>query len=119
MSEKDLKQRTKAFTIRILDLVDKLPFSTVNKVIANQLARSGSSVGANYRASLRARSDNEFLSKMNIVLEEADETLFWLEIIDEKGIIENKEIQPLIKEANELVAIFVTTIKNTRTRLNN
>lgn len=119
MSEKDLKIRTKNFTIAILEIVDKLPSTTVNNVIANQLAKSGSSVGANYRASLRARSDNEFLSKMNIVLEEADETLFWLEIIDEKGIIENKEIQQLIREANELVAIFVTTIKNTRNRLNN
>lgn len=119
MKEYDLKKRTKSFTISILNLVDNLPLKTSTKIIANQLGRSGSSVGANYRASLRARSDNEYVSKLNIVLEEADESLFWLEVLEELNIIENDKLKPLLKEANELTAIFVTTLKNTKTRINN
>ncbi|WP_339836694.1 four helix bundle protein [uncultured Flavobacterium sp.] len=119
MKEYDLKKRTKSFTISILNLVDNLPLKTSTKIIANQLGRYGSSVGANYRASLRARSDNEYVSKLNIVLEEADESLFWLEVLEELNIIENDKLKPLLKEANELTAIFVTTLKNTKTRINN
>jgi len=119
MKEFDLKKRTKAFTISILNLVDNIPMKTSTRIIANQLGRSGSSVGANYRASLRARSDNEFLSKMNIVLEEADESLFWLEVLQDLNVVDNKELKELLNEANELTAIFVTTLKNTKNRINN
>lgn len=118
MKEFDLKKRTKSFTISILNLVDNLPLKTSTKIIANQLGKSGSSVGANYRASLRSRSDNEYVSKMNIVLEETDETLFWLEVLEELNIIESDKLKPLLSEANELTAIFVTTLKNTKTRIN-
>lgn len=118
MKEFDLKKRTKSFTISILNLVDNLPVKNSTRIIANQLGRSGSSVGANYRASLRARSDNEYLSKMNIVLEEADESLFWLEVLQELKIIENQDLKALLDEANELTAIFVTTLKNTKNRIN-
>lgn len=84
MKEFDLKKRTKSFTISILNLVDNLPMKNSTRIIANQLGKSGSSVGANYRAFITgARSDNEYLSKMNIVLEETDESHFWLEVLQE------------------------------------
>ncbi|WP_430399116.1 four helix bundle protein [Flavobacterium sp.] len=118
MKEFDLKKRTKTFTISILNLVDSLPSKSSTRIIVNQLGRSGSSVGANYRASLRARSDNEFLSKMNIVLEEADESLFWLEVLQDLNFVDNNTLKELLNEANELTAIFVTTLKNTKTRIN-
>lgn len=84
MADYDLKLRTKKFSLSIIDSVDLIPPKVSTKVISYQLAKSGTSVGANYRASLRARSDKEFISKMNIVLEESDESMFWLEIIQEK-----------------------------------
>ena len=118
MKEFDLKKRTKSFTISILKLIDKKKTKNSTKIIANQLGRSGSSVGANYRASLRARSDNEYVSKLNIVLEESDETLFWLEVLQELNVLNNNELQEYIIEANELTAIFVTTLKNTKKRIN-
>ncbi|MVO10391.1 four helix bundle protein [Flavobacterium sp. TP390] len=119
MSEKDLKTRTKSFTLSILDIVEEITPTISSKVIIYQISKSGTSVGANYRASCRARSDKEFLSKMNIVLEETDETLFWLEIIKERNLIKNDKIKKAILEANELVSIFVTIIKNTRKRIEN
>ena len=82
----------------IIDLAEKLPTTYIVKVIANQIVRSGTSVGANYRAVCRARSDREFISKMNIVLEEADETLFWLEIIKEKLWISNTDLDKFGKK---------------------
>ena len=84
MTTNELKLRTKNFSLTIIDLVEKLPNSISVRVVANQIVKSGTSVGANYRAVCRARSDREFVSKMNIVLEEADETLFWIEIIMDK-----------------------------------
>jgi four helix bundle protein len=117
--DKDLKNRTKQFTIRILNFAGSLEYSIVKKIVVNQIAKSGSSVGANYRSACRGRSDAEFLSKLNIVLEEADESLFWLEVIEEMNWQNNEELKSLIKEANELTAIFVTIIKNTKTRINN
>ena len=116
--DKDLKNRTKQFTIGIFNFAESLDYSIVKKVVVNQITKSGSSVGANYRSACRGRSDAEFLSKMNIVLEEADETLFWLEIIEEMNWKNNDELQRLLKEANELIAIFVTIIKNTKNRIN-
>jgi four helix bundle protein len=116
--DKDLKNRTKQFTINILNFAESLEYSIVKKIIVNQIAKSGSSVGANYRSACRGRSDAEFLSKMNIVLEEADETLFWLEVIQEMNWKNNDDLKILLKEANELTAIFVTIIKNTKNRIN-
>jgi four helix bundle protein len=116
--DKDLKNRTKQFTIGIFNFAGSLDYSIVKKVVVNQITKSGSSVGANYRSACRGRSDAEFLSKMNIVIEEADETLFWLEIIEEMNWKNNDEFQRLLKEANELTAIFVTIIKNTKNRIN-
>lgn len=113
----DLKLRTKKFTISIIEIIDKLPSKTSTKVIGYQLAKSGTSVGANYRAACRARSDKEFVSKLNIVLEETDETAFWLEIIQEMNWLESELVNKLWKEADELTAIFVTILKNTKARM--
>lgn len=107
----ELKLRTKQFSISIFEIVDLLPNKASAKVVSYQLAKSGSSVGANYRAACRARSDKEFIAKMNIVLEESDETMFWLEIIKEFRWIDSNIIEKMLKESNELTAIFVTILK--------
>ena len=119
MTTEELKLRTKKFSIEIINMIEKLPNLNTVRIIANQIVRSGSSVGANYRAVCRARSDREFVSKMNIVLEEADETLFWLEIISEKNWIAEDEIKKIWKEGNELTAIFVSSLKTVNNRINN
>lgn len=107
----DLKIRTKDFSIAIIGLIEKLPYTIPCKTIAYQLMKSGTSVGANYRAALRSRSDKEMISKLNIVLEEVDEVCFWLEIIVHKKYIESDELQTALREANELTAIFVTSLR--------
>jgi four helix bundle protein len=119
MTTNELKLRTKKFSLEIIDLVEKLPNSIAGKTISNQIIRSGTSVGANYRAVCRARSDKEFVSKMNIVLEEADETVFWLELIIEKKWLLEPELLKVLKEGNELTAIFVSSLKTVNSRLNN
>lgn len=118
MTSDELKARTKKFSLMIIDLVEKLPNSISSRAIANQVVRSGMSVGANYRAVCRARSDREFIAKMTIVIEEADETLFWIEIIQEKKWTDYSELNLIWKEGNELTAIFVSTIKKVKARLN-
>jgi len=105
---KELQDRTKKFSLSIIDLIDKLDYSISKKVIATQLVRSATSVAANYRAANRARSDKEFIAKLNIVLEESDESCFWLEIIKDKNWL---QVENELKEANELTAIFVTILK--------
>lgn len=118
MTSEELKARTKKFSLGIIDTIEKLPNSIAARAVANQMVRSGTSVGANYRAVCRARSDKEFISKMSIVIEEADETLFWIEILQEKKWIEYSELNRLWKEGNELTAIFVSTLKKIKSRLN-
>jgi four helix bundle protein len=117
MTTNELKLRTKNFSLTIIDLVEKLPNSISVRVVANQIVKSGTSVGANYRAVCRARSDREFVSKMNIVLEEADETLFWIEIIMDKRWINKPELEVIWKEGNELTAIFVSSLKTVNDRI--
>ncbi len=107
----NLKDRTFNFSINIIDLVELLPVTKATRVVSYQLVKCGTSVGANYRAAKRARSDNEFISKINIVLEEADESLFWMEIIKAKNWINDKILDTLLIESNELTAIFVSTLK--------
>lgn len=116
MNKKELQQRTKKFALRILKLVDSLPNTITGRTISNQLVRSGTSVGANYRTALRARSTSEFIAKLRIVIEEADETVFWLEIIIESNLIKKELVNPLLQEANEIVAIMVSTCKTISTR---
>jgi four helix bundle protein len=116
MSEPDLKERTKRFALRVLKLVDALPKTTASRALAAQLVRSGTSVAANYRAARRAKSTAHFLSKLGDVEEEADETLFWLELLKESGIVPAAKLSALMQEANELVAIIVASINTTKKR---
>src|SRR5436305_10468403 len=112
MTPVELKARTKRFALRILKLVAALPRSIEGKAIANQLVRCGTSVAANYRAACRARSRSEFVAKMGVVLEVADETQLWLELIIESKLLPVKRVERLLEEANELVAIFVASRKS-------
>jgi len=110
MTKEELKDRTKKFALRIIKLFRALPKSLDAQVIGKQLLRSGTSVAANYRAVCRAKSTADFLSKLATVEEETDESCFWLEIIIESNIMDRDLVQPLLIEANELVAIFVSSI---------
>ena len=114
MTKDELKQRTKAFALRAMTLVDYLPTSAKGRVLANQLLRSATSVGANYRAACRARSTAEFASKLGTVVEEADESGFWLELIMEGGLVPAQRVLPLLNEANELTAIFYSSRRTVR-----
>ncbi|MBK6710506.1 MAG: four helix bundle protein [Candidatus Promineifilaceae bacterium] len=111
MDKKTMQERTKNFALRVIRLINTLPDTPTTRVIGNQLLRSATSVGANYRAACRAKSDADFLYKLSIVEEEADESLYWLELILEAEIVREPLLQPLLQEANELVAITVATIK--------
>jgi four helix bundle protein len=106
VSKAELLTRTKAFGLRILKLVDHLPRSTSGRAIGNQLVRSGTSVGANYRPACRSRSRAEFAAKLGVVAEEADETVYWLEVIRDGNLLPAKKLTELLKEADELTAIF-------------
>jgi four helix bundle protein len=117
MNPAELKNRTKQFALRILKLVGALPNTIEGRAIANQLVRCGTSVAANYRATCRARSRAEFIAKIGVVLEEADETLLWLELIHEANLLAAKRVQPLLAEANELVAVMVTSRKSAASNL--
>jgi four helix bundle protein len=117
MTPDELKARTKHFALRIIRLVGALPKTIEGRAIANQLVRCGTSVAANYRATCRARSRTEFVAKMGVVLEEADETQLWLELIIEARLLPTKRVDPLLKETNELVAIFVTSRKSAASNL--
>src|SRR5580698_193833 len=113
--EKDLLPRTKLFARRIIRLYCSLSKTdTVSQVLGKQVLRSGTSVGANYREANRARSKAEFISKMGDCLKEADETLYWLELMVDEKIVSEPKLGPLVGETNELVAIFITIIKKTR-----
>jgi four helix bundle protein len=114
MNEPDLKRRTKAFALRILKLVDALPKTTAGRALASQIVRSGTSVAANYRAACRAKSLADFITKMGIVEEEADETLFWLELLEESELVTAAKLTAIKQEANELIAITVASIKTAR-----
>lgn len=109
-----LKQRTKTFALRLIRLYRALPRKTEAEVIGRQMLRSGTSVAANYRAVCRSRSQAEFASRMGIVAEEADETLLWLELLVESDLLPRSRMEPLLKEANELLAIFSASRKTAR-----
>lgn len=114
----DLVKRTFVFANEVLDIAEMLSNRPVNYVIINQLAKSGTSVGANYRASQRARSDRDFVAKLHIALEEVDETNYWLEIIKYRKWINDQVVERLIKESKELTTIITTILKNTKDRMN-
>jgi four helix bundle protein len=114
MRTEELKLRTKQFALRVIKLVEALPKNKIGDVLGKQILRSATSVAANYRAACRARSKADFISKIAIVEEEADESLFWLELIAESGLMNTERLKDLTKEADELTAIFTATAKQNR-----
>lgn len=110
----DLKVRTKSFALNIIKLVKLLPEDRIGRVLGNQILRSGTSVAANYRSACKARSKADFISKITIVEEEADETTLWLELIMESEIANSEFTKSLHKEANELTAIFTSSGKTAK-----
>jgi four helix bundle protein len=116
MTEKELLDRTKTFALRVIKLVNALPANTAGRTIGGQLLRSGTSVAANYRAACRGRSKAEFIAKLGIVEEEADESCLWLELIIESKLMEEKLALPLLKEAHELTAIMAASKMSARRR---
>src|SRR2546430_4178638 len=111
---RDLRERTKAFALAIVRLVDALPRGRFVDVIGHQLLRAGTSVAANYRSARRARSRREFLAKMGIVEEEADESSFWLELLEEARLVTSERVVELQREAGQLVAITIASIHTAR-----
>ena len=116
MNPEIMKDRTKRFAKQIILLCRKLPKNREGNLIGNQIFRSGTSVASNYRAACRGRSRAEFIAKMGIVEEEADETLFWLEIIEEVEIFNRDSISSLMQECNEILSIVVSSINTARKR---
>ena len=116
MDADEFKNRTRTFAIRVIRLVEALPKNQTAKVIGNQLLRCGTSVGANYRASCRAKSPADFIAKMAIVEEECDESIYWMELIAEAGLMNEKRLTDLKNEANEILSMVVASIKTARSR---
>ena len=115
--QKDLKERTKNFALRIIKMYSSLPKSTEAKVLGTQVLRSGTSVGANYREASRGRSKAEFVAKMGDCLKELEETMYWFDLLIEGNILPKNKLSGLLQESKELTAIFVTIIKNTKKNL--
>ena len=111
MNEQEFKQRTKALALRVIKLVSSLPKDTVSEVIGKQLIRSGTSVGANYRAACRARSTADLIAKLRIVEEEADECLYWMDLIVEAKLVDVTNLRSIMSETNEILAMTVASIK--------
>ncbi len=116
MSERQLEYRTKEYALRVIQLVDSLPRSMVGETIGRQLLRSGTSVGANYRAVKRAKSPADFIAKMAIVEEETDETLYWMELLIAAGLVAKTMLAPLMQEGSEILAMTVASIRTAKQR---
>jgi len=116
MKHEDLKKRTKAFALHIINLYSSLPKRPEAQVIGRQILRSGTSVGANYREGSRARSKQEFIAKLGICLQELEETAYWLELLVDSGLVKQDVVAPLLKENDELTAIFVSSINTLKKR---
>jgi four helix bundle protein len=116
MDEEVFKTRTKKLALRAIELVETLPKGKTADVIGRQLLRSATSVGASYRAACRGKSTADVLAKLAIVEEEADETVYWLELLVEAEILPESRVTPLLKESNEIVAMTVASIKTLRGR---
>ena len=114
MKHQNLRDRTRRFALDVIRFCERLPRDETCKVIGRQLLRSGTAVGANYRAVCRSRSKPDFISKMGVVLEEADESAFWMELLVEAGKVEANDEASLLAEANELVAISAASVKTAR-----
>jgi four helix bundle protein len=113
----DLRTRTSDFALRIIRLYVSLPKTTEAQVIGKQVLRSGTSIGAHYREGHRAKSDADIINKFETALQELDETDYWLDLLVKANIIPTQKAEPLIKETNELIAIFVTIVTKVKTRL--
>lgn len=114
MNPEEMKARTRAFALRIIRVAESLPETPTAKVIRNQMLRCGSSVGANYRAACRAKSKADFVSKMGIVEEEADETIYWMELLIDADIVKRPRIAELLDEADQILSIVVSSIKTAK-----
>ncbi len=114
MDYENLKKRTKSFALQIIHLVESLPNNKVCNIIGNQLLRSATSVGANYRAGCRAKSRADFISKMGTVEEEADETAYWLELLLESGQKNDNQLNLALREADEILSITIASIKTAK-----
>jgi four helix bundle protein len=114
LDAQELKDRTKQFGLRVINLMDALPASRTANLVGRQLLRSATSVGANYRAACRARSRPDFISKLGIAIEEADESLYWIEVLVDAKIMSPGRLDPLMKEGNEIVAILTVSAKTAR-----
>jgi four helix bundle protein len=118
MNPVDLKKRAKQFALRIIRMVEALPHNRISDVLGRQALRSGTSIGANYRAACRAKSRADFISKMGTVEEECDETLFWMELLAESGQVKPARLVNLMKEADELLSIVVASERTARRNAN-
>ncbi len=116
MNEEQFKKRTKQLALRVIGVVEALPKTMVGQVIGKQLLRSGTSVGANYRAACRAKSTADMINKLKIVAEEADETLYWFELLVEAEIVTQSRLSDLMAETDEILAMIVTSIKTLQTK---
>jgi four helix bundle protein len=116
MTPEEMKQRTKAYALRVIRVVQALPRSEVARELGNQLLRSGTSVGANYRAACRGKSRADFINKLKIVEEECDESLFWMEILVESGLVPAPRLAVLQQEGSEILAIVVASLRTIRSR---
>ncbi len=114
MNQEEMKKRTKAFALRTIRLCEGVPDSPTGRTIRGQLLRAGTSVGANYRAACRAKSKADFISKMGTVEEEADETLYWMELLIEAGLMKEEHVSDLYREADEVLSIVVASIRTAR-----
>lgn len=116
MDEKTFKERTKKLAVAIIKQMDKFPKSRAADVVAKQIIRSGTSIGANYRAACRAKSTADMINKMKIVEEESDETMYWLEILADADLAPKEQIRTLYKETSEILAMTIASIKTLRSR---
>ena len=116
MDEKTFKTRTKKLAVAIIQQTESLPHTRAADIIGKQLLRSGTSIGANYRAACRAKSTPDMINKLKIVEEEADETQYWIEILTESGLVPAEQISPIYKETDEILAMTVASIKTLRIR---
>lgn len=116
MTSEKMKARTKQFALRVIKLVESLPDTKTSIVIGKQLLRSGTSVGANYRAACRAKSTADLINKLAIVEEEADESLYWMELLIESQIIKETKLSQLMSDMDEVVSMIVSSIKTLRSK---
>jgi len=114
MSNIDLKERTRSFALKVIKVVEMLPKGRTADILGRQLLGAGTSVGANYQAACRAKSTADFISKLGIVEEEADETIYWMELLIEAGLVRKDDLIPLLDEADQILAITVASIKTAR-----